>query len=98
MCAEWDTDYLRFKQWALSNGYLEGLTIDRIDVNGDYSPDNCRWVSMKVQANNRSNSRYVSYNGESRTIKEWADITGIPYSTLYMRLRNGWSVDDALQK
>lgn len=98
VCHEWESDYLCFKRWALSNGYSENLTIDRIDVDGDYTPANCRWVSMKEQANNRSNSRYVTYNGEVHTIQEWSEIVNIPYSTLYMRFRNGWSADEALHK
>ena len=96
VCEEWDRDYLCFKEWALSNGYAENLTIDRIDVNGNYSPENCRWVNMKVQANNRSNSRYITYLGETHTIQEWSEIKNIKYSTLYMRFRAGWSPDRAL--
>lgn len=93
---EWDKDYLSFKNWSLSNGYSDELTIDRIDVNGDYSPENCRWVDMKAQANNRSNSKYITYLGETHTIQEWSEIKNIKYSTLYMRFRAGWSPERAL--
>lgn len=98
VCAEWDSNFLCFKEWALSNGYAEGLTIDRIDVDGNYKPENCRWISMKEQSNNRSNSRYITHNGETHTIQEWSEILDIPYTTLYMRFRNGWSADKALNK
>ena len=95
VCPEWDNDFLNFYEWSLSNGYSEGLTIDRIDVNGGYEPGNCRWVSMKTQANNRSNSRNISFRGEMHTLQEWSEICGIPYTTLYMRFRNGWSTERA---
>lgn len=98
VCSEWDKDFTCFKNWALSNGYSEELTIDRINVDGNYEPNNCRWTSMKAQSNNRSNSRFVTYNGETHTIQEWSEILNIPYNTLYMRLKNGWSVDRALNK
>lgn len=96
VCSEWDNDYLSFKKWALGNGYSPNLTIDRIDVNGNYAPENCRWVTMKTQANNRSNSKYITCDGKTLTIKEWADMTGIRYSTLYMRIRKGLSAKEAL--
>lgn len=96
VCDDWASNFMNFCAWAIDNGYEEGLTIDRIDVHKGYSPENCRWVDMKTQANNRSNSRYIKYRGENHTIKEWSEIIGVPYSTLYMRLRNGWDVDRAL--
>lgn len=96
VCDSWRTDYKAFRTWALENGYNDSLTIDRIDVDGNYEPNNCRWVTMKMQSNNRSSNVTYTYNGETHNIREWADIIGVPYSTLYMRLRNGWSVDKAL--
>lgn len=60
-----------FFEWAYENGYKENLTIDRIDVNGNYCPENCRWVDMKVQANNKRNSRYITYKGQTKTLSEW---------------------------
>lgn len=96
VCAEWNHDYSVFKEWALSNGYKQYLTIDRIDVNGNYEPGNCRWVSMKEQANNRTNTKKIECDGETHTIKEWSELIGIPYSTLYMRLKKGWSIERAL--
>lgn len=89
ICDEWLQNHGEFFSWALSNGYKDGLTIDRIDVDKGYCPENCRWVDMKTQLNNRSNNCVVEINGESRTIAEWADITGIGYQTLYRRYRRG---------
>lgn len=96
VCDEWENDFAEFRSWAINNGYDDNLTIDRVDTDGNYTPQNCRWVDMKTQCNNRSSNRNITYEGETHTIKEWSDITGISYSTLYMRLRNGWSIECAL--
>lgn len=99
VCKEWD-DFRLFKLWALSNGYDENAeymqcTLDRIDVNGDYCPDNCRWVSMKVQANNKSTNRIIEWNGETHNLTEWADILNIPIHILKTRYyTNGWSIEE----
>ena len=71
ICEEWD-DPKKFAEWAYSNGYSDELTIDRIDVNGDYCTENCRWATYKVQANNKRNNALIEYNGEKHTISEWA--------------------------
>lgn len=93
ICDEWK-EFKQFYEWANNNGYIEGLTIDRIDNNGNYEPSNCRWVNMKIQQNNRSNNYYISYNGETHTLQQWSEILGIKYSTLYMRLtKYHWSIE-----
>lgn len=94
VCAEWANSFEAFKSWALANGYDDSLSIDRIDYNGNYSPDNCRWASDITQANNRRNNVVVFFNGKSRTIAEWARETGIHYQTLMTRYLNGLSGDD----
>lgn len=96
MCDEWLHDKTRFFEWAFSNGYRDNLTIDRIDCSGNYEPSNCRWVSQKVQQNNRSNNRHIEFNGESHTMAEWSEITGIKEATIHARLKRGWSVEKAI--
>lgn len=99
VCKEWD-DYRVFKEWALANGYDENAdymqcTLDRIDVNGDYFPDNCRWVNCKVQANNKSNNRMIDWRGETHNLTEWSQIIGIPMRVLRSRYYTyGWSVEE----
>lgn len=96
ICEEWKEDYVAFKEWALSNGYNNNLTIDRINVDKNYSPSNCRWVDMVTQENNRTNNHMLDFNGEYHTVQEWSRITGINASTLYTRLSRGWSVEKTL--
>lgn len=90
VCDEWRNNKELFFEWANASGYKEGLTIDRIDVNGIYCPENCRWADQKTQANNRTTNVFLTYNDESKTIAEWADILGIPAGTLWSRKHNGW--------
>ncbi len=98
VCSDWH-DASVFIQWALSNGYREGLTLDRIDGNGDYCPDNCRWVDHIVQNNNTSRNHLLFHDGRSQTIAEWSRETGIPYGTIKSRVNKyGWSADDALNR
>ena len=99
LCDEWTgpEGYKRFEQWALENGYREDLTIDRIDTNGDYSPDNCRWANIEQQANNRRNNHRITFDGKTRTIAEWSRITGISAKKIEARLRAlSWPVEKAL--
>lgn len=97
VCDEWRNSFDTFATWADNNGYEEGLEIDRIDVNGNYCPENCRWVTPKQQANNRRNTFIVTYQGAAKPLSEWCDELGLPYATIYYRLSSGkWSVEDAL--
>lgn len=85
VCPEWATSFKSFRDWSYVHGYADNLTIDRIDPKGDYTPENCRWVDQKTQQNNRSNNIHLTYNGETRSIIEWAEITGMPLRILYDR-------------
>lgn len=95
VCDEWNKSFNEFYKWAYSHGYREDLTIDRIDSNGDYSPDNCRWVTMKEQQNNRKSNRKVTYNGETKTTSQWAEQYGMSLYVLIWRL-NHWDDLDAV--
>ena len=77
------------KKWVEESHYKKGLTLDRIEVNGNYEPSNCRWVDMKTQCNNRRNTLYIQIDKEIHTISEWSDITGINRSTLNNRYYRG---------
>lgn len=97
VCDEWCNSYLMFKEWAINNGYEEGLTIDRIDNNKGYSPNNCRWADRKQQARNRRSTRLTTYKGDTRPLTEWCEILNLNYWTVVSRLdRLGWSIEDAL--
>ena len=95
VCDEWLNSYDAFEQWALSHGYADGLTLERIDVHGDYTPENCRWSSRKDQANNRTSNHYIEYNGVTKTMMQWCEDLGLEYGMVSQRLRNGWSVERA---
>lgn len=95
-CDEWDK-FEEFMIWAVNNGYKEGLTIDRIDVNADYCQSNCRWASNVEQCNNKRNNRLLYCNGETHSISEWSRISGVKSTTIRNRINNlGWSVEDAI--
>ena len=97
VCDEWIASYENFKQWALSNNYNDALSIDRLDVNGNYEPLNCRWATTKEQQNNMRSNRVLTYKGQTHTISEWAEIVGINKSTISKRIiRSDWSVEKAL--
>lgn len=83
-------------KWALLNGYADELTIERIDVNGDYCPENCKWATKSEQSNNKRNNKMITYEGETKTLADWAREIGIPYRTLLSRIsRYGWSIERA---
>ncbi|MDI6740757.1 MAG: hypothetical protein QME74_10400, partial [Candidatus Edwardsbacteria bacterium] len=92
-------DYKPFRSWALKNGYKDGLEIDRINVNGNYEPNNCRWVSKKIQNNNKRNNRFITFQGETKTASEWSTITGINHQTMLSRIdKLNWPIEKALTR
>lgn len=103
ICEDWYTPHSHngfrtFKKWAIENGYQDNLTIDRIDVNKGYSPKNCRWVSMKVQQNNKRNNRLITYNGKTQTIAKWCEELNLPFSTVKNRLNRKLPAEKVLSK
>lgn len=98
VCDEWlgKEGFTNFYEWSMNNGYSDDLTIDRIDYDGNYSPDNCRWVNMITQQNNKSSNHRLTYNGETHTISEWSKIYNIPYDRLQARIKRGWSIEKSL--
>lgn len=95
LCSEW-LEFVSFYEWALAHGYKSNLTIERINVNGDYCPENCKWITNIEQQSNRSTTHYITHNGESHTLTEWSNIQGLPRTTLSNRIRMGWSIERAL--
>lgn len=98
ICDEWYDDFVTFYDWAIKNGYEETLTIDRIDVNGDYEPDNCRWATMKEQASNKRDTLYIDIEGERKSCAAWAEMSGLTTSCIHHRhVLYGWSGGALLQ-
>lgn len=94
VCEEW-ADYKTFRVWALTNGYRKGLTLDRADNDGNYEPGNCRWVTMLVQRRNQSNTKPITFRGETMLQTDWAKRIGISDVALIVRLRR-WPLERAL--
>jgi hypothetical protein len=102
ICDEWansNTDgFINFYNWAINNGYSDELSIDRIDVNGNYEPSNCRWATLKEQANNKRSTITLTVDGITHSISEWSELTGINKDTIETRKRLGWSDKEAVSK
>lgn len=96
VCEEW-SEFSNFYKWCGENGYKEGLTIDRIDNDGDYCPENCRWVDKITQGNNKSNNRRILYKGEELTLMQIERRTGIDHRTIGKRLDAGWTVEQSTE-
>lgn len=96
VCDEWLNDFMNFYNWSMDNGYNHNLSIDRIDVNGNYEPSNCRWVTNKEQQNNKRNNLYITYNGKTQTAEQWSDTLGVKSGTIRMRHHRGWSDKECL--
>lgn len=104
VCQAWLNDYVEFRNWSYANGYKDErlssgrnkYTIDRINVNGNYEPSNCRWVEWETQNNNMRNNHFLTYNGETLTLAQWAKKVGLKSRCIKGRLSRGWSVERAL--
>lgn len=96
VCDEWKDSFESFCDWAMASGYSDDLTIERIDVNGNYCPENCRWATRKEQTVNRRSTLFLTYKGETKTLKEWSELTGINYQTIRYRKIMGKTPDEIL--
>ncbi len=93
VCGEW-LSFQAFMEWSLKNGYTDLMSIDRIDVNRDYSPENCRWVTMKQQQNNRRDNLKITFQSETHTLKEWCDLLHLNYKSTWYRLKGGEAFEE----
>lgn len=97
VCPEWSHSFMSFYHWAINNGYQDGLTIDRIDNNGNYCPENCRWVDNKTQSNNRRSNRIYTMDGKTQNLSQWCKEYDMDYSRVRNRiLKNGWPFEEAI--
>lgn len=97
ICKEWTESFESFYNWALENGYEEGLSIDRINVNGNYEPNNCKWSTMKEQGNNRRTNRLITFNGKTLTMSQWCEELNVPSYIIKSRInQHKWSIEQAL--
>ena len=98
VCDEWRNSVESFYDWAINNGYEENLTIDRINVNGNYEPTNCRWTTVKEQCNNKTNNHLITYHGETMNLMKWSEKLGVNYYTLRSRINIlKWDVERAFE-
>jgi hypothetical protein len=96
VCDEWKNSFICFYNWAIANGWKEGLQIDRKDNNGNYEPLNCRFVTRKINSLNRRTNRMITYKNETKPLKQWCDELNLPYKVVFNRLtRSNWSIEKA---
>ena len=97
VCEEW-MDIRAFAAWAMSSGYKENLTIERIDFNGNYNSENCSWIPNERQSHNTSRNKFLTFQGETHHVMEWSRMTGIHFQTILMRIRKGLTPEDILTR
>lgn len=96
ICEQWLNDFLEFRKWALKTGYNDNLTIERINVNGNYEPSNCKWVTRKIQSRNTRQNNLITISGITKCFSEWCEIYSISKSTVKDRMNNGWETKQAI--
>lgn len=97
VCEEWRNDFKAFYDWAMANGYTDELTLDRINVDKNYEPTNCRWASQVEQMRNTTRNRYLTAFGETKTTAEWSEIFGVRQDVIKDRLNKlHWDVEEAI--
>ena len=98
VCDEWSNDFFKFKEWSEQNGFRKDLTLDRIDVNGDYCPENCRWATVKEQNRNKRNTAYLTYKGKKIAQAQFAEDFNIKYYKVDALRKKGLSGEQILEK
>ncbi len=98
VCQEWRDSFCAFYDWAMANGYIDDLSIDRIDNNKGYSPENCRWTDAEIQQNNTRYNVRLTYGGKTQSMSRWSRELGIPTSTLFSRYYSGWETEEILTR
>ena len=96
ICREWRENFVGFQEWAISHGYTDSMSIERIDVNKGYEPANCTWIPPSKQALNKTTTKRIEFNGETKSMSEWAKELGLNYGTLKSRIDHGWDPERAL--
>ena len=96
VCETWKNDFSTFFNWALSNNWQQGLSIDRIDNNGNYYPENCRWSTQLEQCNNQNKNIVLTYQNKTQTLSQWARELNMPYACLYDRYLRKLPVEKVL--
>jgi len=94
VCEEWERSFSAFREWAMENGYKDKLTIDRIDTDVGYSPNNCRFVTTAQQNRNYSRNHLITYNGQTKCLSDWADELGINRATVLFRIKSGKPLEE----
>ena len=98
VCDEWKNSFQAFYDWAMAKGYQDDLTIERINVNGNYEPNNCKWATPKEQSNNKRNNIKITYKGKTQNLKQWAEELGLNYKLTHKRIKYlGWTIEKALE-
>lgn len=98
ICEEWQNNFESFYEWSINNGYTEQLSIDRIDVNGNYEPNNCRWATRLEQANNTRNTKYYTYDNKTLPLRYWCNIYNMNYKQIYDVLRRGVPFEEIIKR
>ena len=99
VCEAWKDSFEAFCEWALANGYSDDLTIERIDTNGNYCPENCTWIPLNQQQRNRRTSYFIEYNGQIKNLTDWCKYFGLDYGVMHNRIHKlGWSFERAISE
>lgn len=96
VCDNWKNSFQSFYDWSIQNGYKTNLSIDRINNNKDYCPENCRWADRQTQSNNTRTNHYITCNNETKTLADWVRSSNLKYGCVFNRIKKGWSIDKAL--